>query len=187
MDGRTNLKTRLLISLFLLVIFILSSCARNFARRRVRLYSGPKLPLNQVALLIIGSAVVQITVDGIDVIAPPRRSFSPAYWIEMLPGVHRIAWEWNWSSINFSGEGTLDAKAGRIYAPMFYILPGNYSSRDAYCEFEVKDVATWIQDNDTKEVMTGHKPSWHAKGCLILVMDDYDSNFWRCWDKRYRH
>jgi len=112
------------------------------------LYSGPKLPESEVAILGIGSQNVEyFIIDGNDITKNP---FWPAQ-IHMLPGKHEIKWAIKETEGNFlyQGHGILNAKAGVRYQVWCTFKTGSSTTHRllGVTTMEVTFHRTWIDDN----------------------------------------
>lgn len=117
--------------------FVLSGC---FSIPYIQLYSGPRLPNKDVAILRVYGSVTDLIIDGKDIseVDPNFASEDFRHVIALLPGKHEISWNYSRYDVTqdvevkfeirgkqttlpltlpavYKGAGTLDAKAGKKY------------------------------------------------------------------------
>jgi hypothetical protein len=152
-------------------IFLFPGCGQM-----VRLYSGPELPSDRVATLMVPRNAVQLKIDGKPVEWKRKTKWNSTEVslganridIQMLPGSYKIEWSWTDYIINFKyyGSGTLDAEEGKKYEINFAYLAESREQWDLHTVLiKVKDYATWIaQINPPYKVVVGNRPEWVSRG-----------------------
>ena len=124
--GKGPIMKRIILNLMLFNSVFLVGCAEN-----MKLYSGPKLPKNEVAYIVSGGSpsliyLTTLHVDGKQIIPDPNSRKLKS--IEMLPGLHEIEAKmiltscWGATSCNASKKEfphsirvTFNAEAGKKY------------------------------------------------------------------------
>lgn len=183
---------------FILSSVVLSGCCTQ----TIKHYSGPELPSNEVATLHIPHSSIKVELDGEPVGYYLHRPDTICGWyeaegegigadvyIKMLPRKHNIKWSWRFKArdfdmnFTFTGEGTLDAKAGKTYLVQFAFNHGERETASPRLDYDyidydvvvymrpyntveivkVKDYAIWIEEIvpfGKNEVVVGNKPNW---------------------------
>lgn len=169
----------------ILAVFIISGCRSPI----LQLYSGPKLPDSQVALIVIYGWNDSVIIDEKD-LTPDITGKIILPRLAILPGKHEITWTTDPSGmyeyvmyeplnklvhVGLVGTGMLDAKAGKKYCFSYSRIRGDITPQSITARMNEVIIPpfggdrTYFKTKDFTPNKNGTKLFFKSKGKTIFI------------------